>query len=73
MKRVLLLITLAHLGSLSPFFDLAANDIHGSRVRNNQDLQYLINLCVFFKFSLSHPLLCWETFSKSKKESSVVC
>merc|ERR1712012_518092 len=32
MKRVLLLITLAHLGSLSPFFDLAANDIHGSRV-----------------------------------------
>merc|ERR1712147_448631 len=32
MKRVLLLITFAHLGSLSPFFDLTANDIHGSRV-----------------------------------------
>ena len=43
MKRVLLLITLAHLGSLSPFFDLTANDIHGSKVINNQDSQYLIN------------------------------
>ena len=58
MKRVLLLITLAHLGSLSPFFDLTANDIHGSKVRDNQDSQYLINLCVFFKFSLPYPLLC---------------
>ena len=37
-KTLFLLISFVELGSLSPFFNLAANDIQGSKVRHKKHI-----------------------------------